>query len=430
MARLIRQAKCYRTGEWRVMDVRVAGGTIAAIADHLEARGEDEVIDAAGKALLPGLIDVHVHLREPGFTDKESIATGSKAAARGGFTTIAAMPNTHPVTDSGEKIRKLAAKAKADAVVKVHFYGAITEGLRGEALTDFHELKEAGVFALTDDGAGIQSAGHMLHAMERAQALGLTIAAHCEDNSLAGSGVMHDGPRARRLGFPVIPGEAEAVHIARDALLAERTGVHYHVCHVSSAQSVEVIREAKRRGVHMTAEVTPHHLVLTDEDIPGDDASYKMNPPLRSARDRAALIAGLLDGTIDFIATDHAPHTKGEKARGFLDAPFGIVGLETAFPLMYTTLVQPGLLTLEALVERMSATPAACFGLAGGVIDIGAPADLTLVDLNKTARVDPARFYSKGENTPFADWKLAGWPVWTMVNGQVIYDEAQGGIVN
>lgn len=430
MSHLIRQANCYRSNEWRQTDVRVKDGKITAIEDRLDIEQTDDVIEAKGKTLLPGLIDVHVHLREPGFTAKETIASGSRAAARGGFTTIAAMPNTAPVTDTGEKIKQQTLMAKRDAVVKVRFYGAITEGLQGRKLTDFSALKQAGAFALTDDGVGIQSAGHMLTAMERAQALDLPIVAHCEDNSLAGKGVVHDGAIAERLGVPGIPGEAESAHIVRDALLAERTGVHYHVCHVSSASSVQAIREAKQRGVHITAEVTPHHLVLTEDDIPGDDALFKMNPPLRSKRDRAMLIAGLLDGTIDFIATDHAPHEREEKARGFLASPFGIVGLETAFPLMYTRLVKAGLLTLEQLVERMSTIPAACFGLPGGVIERGAAADLTLVDLDKEAIVDPVAFYSKSRNTPFANWRLQGWPVWTMVDGRVVYDEAKGGIID
>nr|WP_149027099.1 dihydroorotase [Novibacillus thermophilus] len=425
---MIRQAKCYRSGEWILTDVRVDDGIITSVGDRLPTGDEDEIVEANGKTLLPGLIDVHVHLREPGFEEKETIASGSRAAARGGFTTIAAMPNTEPVTDTADLVREQYRKAGKEAVVNVHFYGAITEGLRGEELTDFQALKEAGAFALTDDGVGIQSAGQMLAAMERAKEVGLTVVAHCEDNSLADRGVMHDGEKASRLGLPGIPAEAEAAHIVRDALLAERTGVHYHVCHVSSAASVQAIREAKQRGVHMTAEVTPHHLVLTEDDIPGDNALYKMNPPLRSARDRSALMAGLLDGTIDFIATDHAPHETAAKRRGFRGAPFGVIGLETAFPLLYTRLVLTGFLTLEQLVKRMSTAPAACFGLPGGVICEGAQADLTLVDLEREETVDPAAFYSKSENTPFCGWRLTGWPVWTMVGGQVVYDEAQGGI--
>lgn len=423
MNTLIRQAKCFRSGEWTETDVRVVDGKIVDMADRLEVANDDVIIEATGKTLLPGLVDVHVHLREPGFENKETIRTGSMAAARGGFTTIAAMPNTDPVTDSADQISRQIARATDEAVVNVHFYGAITYGLQGEELTNFNALKAAGAFALTDDGVGIQTAEQMLQAMERAQAIGLPIVAHCEDNTLAGNGVMHDGTVAARLGLPGIPAEAESTHIVRDALLAERTGVHYHVCHVSSASSVQAIREAKRRGVHITAEVTPHHLVLTEDDIPTDDANYKMNPPLRSQRDRSALIAGLLDGTLDFIATDHAPHTPDEKSDGFLNSPFGIVGLETAFPLLYSKLVQTGLLSLEQLVERMSAIPATCFGLDAGVLKIGAAADLTLVDLQKEATVTPSSFFSKSENTPFTGWKLAGWPVWTMVNGRIVYDD-------
>lgn len=420
---LIRQARCYRSGEWKRTDVRVREGLIVAIGDRLQVGHEDEtVIAAEGKTLLPGLIDMHVHLREPGFEAKETVATGSRAAARGGFTTIAAMPNTQPVTDTGDKIRQQLTRAKEDAVVKVHFYGAITKGLEGKELTDFKEMKAAGALGLTDDGVGIQTAGQMAAAMNRAAEWDLPIVAHCEDETLAGTGVIHDGQVVSRLDLPGIPGEAEAVHVARDALLAERTGARYHVCHVSSAASVRAIRDAKSRGVRITAEVTPHHLVLTEDDILEDDAAYKMNPPLRSAHDRAALIAGLLDGTIDFIATDHAPHEAVEKARGFLDAPFGIIGLETAFPLLYTRLVKPGLMRLEELVARMSTIPAACFNLQGGTIAEGQAADLTLVDLDRESEVDPSDFYSKSTNSPFIGWRLAGWPVWTMVEGRIVYD--------
>ncbi len=420
---LIKQANCYLEGKWRRVDVHVQNGVIAAIGNRLDVRGT-EFVAAEGLTLLPGLIDVHVHLREPGFTAKETIASGSRAAARGGFTTIAAMPNTSPVTDTPQKIREQVEQADRDAVVKVLFYAAITHGLAGEALTDCGGLKRAGAFALTDDGVGVQSAQKMMQAMEQARATGLPLVAHCEDNSLAGDGVVHDGEVAKRLNLPAIPGEAEAAHVARDAVLAARTGVHYHVCHVSSAASVAAIRAAKQYGVHITAEVTPHHLVLTEADIPGDDARYKMNPPLRAAEDRAALIAALLDGTIDMIATDHAPHETAEKARGFRQAPFGIVGLETAFPLLYTRLVKTGVLALEQLVQRMSTIPAERFGLPGGHVRVGAVADLTLVDLKRCARVDASTFYSKSENTPFADWELQGWPVWTMVDGEIVYDAA------
>lgn len=428
MTILIRQATCFLLGKWQTVDVRIADGKIVKIGSDLDVYEAESVIEADGLTLLPGFVDPHVHLREPGFTDKETIATGSRAAARGGFTAIAAMPNTDPVTDSPDKIRRQQEIAQ-QAMVKVHFYAAITEGLAGERLTDAFALKDSGAFALTDDGVGIQTARQMLHAMERAHAAHLSVVAHCEDNSLAGDGVVHDGEVSARLHLPSIPGEAESAHIVRDALLAEKTGAHYHVCHVSSASSVQAIREAKQRGIRITAEVTPHHLVLTEDDIAHNDARFKMNPPLRSQRDRAALIAGLLDGTIDFIATDHAPHTTAEKGQGFLKSPFGIVGLETAFPLMYTRLVKTGLFTLTDLVASMSTKPAACFGLTGGRIAEGVPADLTMVDLRKEMEVDPTSFYSKGRNTPFTDWMLHGWPVWTMVDGRVVYDEAQGGMI-
>ncbi|WNF07737.1 dihydroorotase [Brevibacillus borstelensis] len=414
-----------RTGELIPAEVLVTDGRITAIAEKVDRAGH-EWIDCRGGLISAGFIDVHVHLREPGLEQKETIATGANAAVRGGFTTIACMPNTRPSIDSVETVRYIHDKAREAGAARVLPYGAITIRQLGKELTDFAGLKEAGIFALTDDGVGVQSAGMMKKAMQEAAALGLSIVAHCEDDTLLPpGGALHDGVVAARHGLPGIPSESESVHVGRDILLAEQTGVHYHVCHISAKESVRLVRGGKRAGVNVTCEVTPHHLLLCDEDIPEDlNTNWKMNPPLRSRDDRAALIAGLKDGTIDIIATDHAPHTAEEKANGLERAPFGIVGLETAFPLLYTNLVLTGELTLKQLVDFLTVKPADCFQLPYGRLEIGAPADLTVIDLDTEKEVDPDTFASKGKNTPFAGWKCKGWPAVTLVDGKIVYRQA------
>lgn len=414
-----------RTGELIPAEVLVTDGRITAIAEKVDRAGH-EWIDCRGGLISAGFIDVHVHLREPGLEQKETIATGANAAVRGGFTTIACMPNTRPSIDSVETVRYIHDKAREASAARVLPYGAITIRQLGKELTDFAGLKEAGIFALTDDGVGVQSAGMMKKAMQEAAALGLSIVAHCEDDTLLPpGGALHDGVVAARHGLPGIPAESESVHVGRDILLAEQTGVHYHVCHISAKESVRLVRDGKRAGVNVTCEVTPHHLLLCDEDIPEDlNTNWKMNPPLRSRDDRAALIAGLKDGTIDIIATDHAPHTAEEKANGLERAPFGIVGLETAFPLLYTNLVLTGELTLKQLVDFLTVKPADCFQLPYGRLEIGAPADLTVIDLDTEKEVDPDTFASKGKNTPFAGWKCKGWPAVTLVDGKIVYRQA------
>lgn len=406
--------------------LKMEHGTIAALLyeQPLEADGED-VIDVGGRLIAPGLIDLHVHLREPGGEAKETIETGTLAAAKGGFTTVAAMPNTNPVPDRKEQMEWLQARIRETARVNVLPYAAITIGQKGEELTDFAALKEAGAFAFTDDGVGVQSAGMMFEAMKRAAALDMPIVAHCEDDTLTNGGAVHDGEFARRHGLAGIPSVCEAVHIARDVLLAEAAGCHYHVCHISTKESVRAVRDAKRAGIRVTAEVTPHHLLLCDEDIPGLDANYKMNPPLRSRADREALIEGLLDGTIDFIATDHAPHTAAEKAKGIEAAPFGIVGLETAFPLLYTHFVKTGVFSLKQLVDWLTIKPAQCFGLNAGRLAVGAPADIAVIDLETEEAIDPETFASKGKNTPFAGWVCQGWPVMTFVGGTLVWKKGR-----
>lgn len=402
--------------------ILIESGKIKRISKDEITEKVDRVIDGKGRLLTPGFIDVHIHLREPGGEHKETIKTGTMAAARGGYTTVCSMPNTNPVPDSSEEVNKLFERINRDAVIRVLPYGAITMELKGEKRTNITELTKAGVFAFTDDGVGIQTAGQMLEAMQEAKENNKAIVAHCEDNSLLYGGVIHKGNVSERLNLPGILSASEAVHIARDALLAEATGCHYHVCHVSTKESVRVIRDAKRAGINITAEVSPHHLLLTEDDILEDDANFKMNPPLRAKADRDALLEGLLDGTIDFVATDHAPHATDEKALGFLQAPFGIVGLETAFPLLYTHLVKTGTLTLEQLVNHFTKNPAEVFDLPYGIIEEGRVADLTLIDLEKEEKIDKETFYSKGKNTPFDGWTVFGIPTLTMFAGEIVYE--------
>ncbi|MFS0672368.1 dihydroorotase [Ornithinibacillus sp. 179-J 7C1 HS] len=421
---LLKNAKrLMENGELERCEVLIEEGKIKEIGLSVENGDIDRIIDCEDKLLTPGFIDVHIHLREPGGEYKETIKTGTMAAARGGFTTVCAMPNTNPVPDNKEVFSSLLEKIKQDALVRVLPYASITKGLGGNTLIDMEGLAELNVFAFTDDGVGIQTADIMLRAMKKAASVGKAIVAHCEDNSIVYGGVVHEGNVDKRLHLPGIPSLSESVQIARDVLLAEAASCHYHVCHVSTKESVRVIRDAKKAGIKVTAEVTPHHLILNEEAITEDDANFKMNPPLRSKEDQEALIEGLLDGTIDFIATDHAPHSADEKARGMLDAPFGIVGLETAFPLLYTNLVKTGKFTLSQLVNWLTVKPAKIFNLPFGRLTENAVADLTLIDLNKEDTIDKHTFYSKGKNTPFHNWEVTGIPVLTICGGKVVYEE-------
>jgi dihydroorotase len=383
----------------------------------------DEIIDGNGHFVSAGFIDVHVHLREPGGEHKETIETGTHAAAKGGYTTICAMPNTRPVPDTVENISHVNQLIKEKAKIRVLPYASITIREAGKERTDLAALKEHGAFAFTDDGVGVQQAGMMYEAMQDAAKLNMPIVAHCEDNTLIYAGVMHEGKKSKELGLKGIPSIAESVHIARDILLAEAAGAHYHVCHVSTKESVRVIRDAKKAGVHVTAEVSPHHLLLCEDDISANDSNWKMNPPLRAQADLQALIEGLEDGTLDFIATDHAPHTAEEKGDGMEQAPFGIVGLETAFPLLYTHFVKTGKWTLTQLIDWLTNKPADVFGLPYGRLLMGESADLVFIDLTKEQNIDTATFVSKGKNTPFQDWTCTGWPVMTMFEGNVIWQE-------
>lgn len=424
MATLLRNGKVLENGELVTKDIRIEEGQIAEIGERLNVFNDD-IIDLNGQFVSAGFIDVHVHLREPGGEHKETIETGTKAAARGGFTTVCAMPNTRPVPDTVENLDRLNDTINNHAVVRVLPYASITERQLGEQLVDFKSLKNHGAFAFTDDGVGVQTAGTMYEAMQHAAQLDMAIVAHCEDNSLIYGGAMHEGEVSRSLGIPGIPSVCEAVQIARDVLLAEATGCHYHVCHVSSKESVRVIRDAKRAGIKVTAEVTPHHLLLNETAITEEDAILKMNPPLRGEDDQTALLAALLDGTIDFIATDHAPHAADEKAQPMTKAPFGIVGSETAFPLLYTRFVKNGDWTLEQLIGYMTTQPSDVFNLPYGRLEVGEPADITVIDLEQEYVIKAEDFLSKSSNTPFIGERVYGNITLTLVEGKIAYQEDQ-----
>lgn len=406
-------------------EIWIEDGRIKAIGTGFSEAEFDEVFDAKGQLITPGLVDVHVHLREPGFIYKETIEAGTRSAARGGFTTVCAMPNLNPVPDTAEKLKQVYDIIRKDAVVKVLQYAPITENLRSEKLVDQEALIEEGAFAFTNDGVGVQTAGTMYLAMKEAAKNNKALVAHTEDESLLFGGVMHAGKKAEELGLPGILSVTESSQIARDLLLAEATGVHYHVCHVSTKESVRVIRDAKKAGIQVTAEVSPHHLILIDEDIPEDFGFWKMNPPLRGREDREALIEGLLDGTIDCIATDHAPHGLEEKSQSFMKSPFGIVGSETAFQLIYTHFVETGQFTLEQVINWLAVKPAEIFGLNAGTLTVGAPADVAIFDITKTCTIDKEDFLSKGENTPFIGWKVKGETQMTFVNGKLVWQKGE-----
>lgn len=403
-------------------DILIDGGRIEEIADEITTEA-DETVDCTGMLITPGFVDVHVHLREPGGEHKETIETGTRAAARGGFTTICPMPNTRPVPDDAETMADIQKRIHETAHVKVIPYAAITTRQLGRELVDFEALKAAGAFAFTDDGVGVQNADMMLQAMKEGARVDMPIVAHTEENTLIHGGAIHEGRTSEKLGIQGIPSVTESVHIARDVLLAEAAGCHYHVCHVSTKESVRVIRDAKRAGIQVTAEVTPHHLVLDEDDIVEKDPNFKMNPPLRSKEDREALIEGLLDGTIDMIATDHAPHAEADKAVGIETAPFGITGSENAFQLLYTKLVRTGIFTLQQLVDWLTVKPSETFGLDMGVLAEGRPADITIINLDRKYVLDKEKFHSKARNTPFHETALESDIHMTIVDGKIAYKE-------
>lgn len=406
-----------------IFDVLIEDSRIAALGTALVA-GDAEAIDATGLVVAPGFIDMHVHLREPGQTHKETIASGARAAAAGGFTSICAMPNTFPANDNAGMTRFILERAAQQAVVNVFPIAALTVGLGGIELTDMAALAAAGAIAFSDDGQSIQNAGLMRRAMTAARELDALITDHCEDAALAGKGIMNEGPNAARFGLAGIPAAAEDVMVARDLILSEALGVRIHIAHLSTRGAARLVREAKYRGLRVTAEATPHHLLLTDAELEPRDSNFKMKPPLREAADVEALVAAVRDGTIDVFATDHAPHAQAEKAAGIEASPFGIVGLETAVSLLLDRLVQRGHLTLDRFVALWSTNPARILGLeTKGRIAPGADADLTLLDLDRPIVVDSRSFRSQSRNTPFDGWTLQGAPVRTIVGGRLIPSE-------
>ena len=422
MSLLIRQGRVVdpASGIDGVQDVLVVDGRIGTVGPGLRAPQGTQVIDAAGKVVCPGFIDIHVHLREPGFEYKETVASGTRAAAAGGFTAVACMANTVPVNDNRAVTDYILAKARVEGVVRVYAIGAVTRGLRGEQLAEMAEQAEAGCVAFSDDGRCVMNAALYRRAMEYALPFGTPLISHAEDCHLAHGGVMHEGFVSTDLGLTGQPAAAEDVMVARDIVLAELTGAHVHIAHLSTAGAVRLVRDGKARGVRVTAEVTPHHLLLTDEAVRDYDPNTKMQPPLRSNRDVEAVLEGLLDGTIDCVATDHAPHALSEKEGEFAEAASGVVGLETAVPLLLDRLVRPGRLDLSTFVARMSSGPARVLGLPGGSLAPGAAADITILDLERPFTVDPAAFHSRSRNTPFRGVTGTGAPIMTIVGGTVV----------
>jgi dihydroorotase len=403
------------------LDVRLEGGRIAEIGAALDPSGDAAIVDCAGRAVVPGLVDVHVHLREPGREDEETVESGTRAAVAGGFTAVCAMPNTDPVADSRGAVESLLALAERAGLARVHPIAAATRGSRGTEMTEIGDLVDAGAVAVSDDGRPVADAGLVRRLLEYLRLFDVPLVQHCEDLSLSAGGVMHEGTVSTRLGLRGIPASAEEVVLARDLLLAERAGGRYHAAHVSTARGAELVASARARGARVTAEVTPHHLLLDHEAVGGYDTNAKMSPPLRTPEDREALVLALADGTIEAVATDHAPHHADEKDRPFPEAPFGIVGLETAFALLHTELVLGGRLTLGQLVERMSTGPARIFRLPGGTLSPGGVADVSVLDLEEEWTVEPDRFLSLSRNTPFAGRRVTGRAWLTIVDGHVVW---------
>ena len=417
MSRLILKGGVTASGE--KTDIAIENEAIVAVAQNISPDGDDTVIDAAGLIVAPAFVDVHVHLREPGYGYKERIATGTMAAARGGYSTVCPMPNLNPVPDTVENLKVQQNIIDSDAKIEVLPYAAITIGRKGEELVDVAALHDK-VIAFSDDGSGVQVDGMMERAMTEAVKHDALIAAHCEVEELLKGGYIHDGEYARQHGHKGICSESEWAQVKRDIEIAERLGCRYHVCHISTKETVELIRQAKARGVKVTCETGPHYLIFADMDLQ-EDTRWKMNPPLRSAEDRAALIEGIKDGTIDMIATDHAPHSVEEKSRGLKDSAMGIVGLETAFAALNTHLVRKGIITMERLVEIMSINPRKVFRIKGG-INVGDRADVVLIDPNKEWTVDSEKFYSMGKISMFDGREMVGDVAMTIHRGKIVYD--------
>ncbi len=408
-------------------DLLIRDGRIVAIDEHINEKGA-EIFDAAGLIVAPGFIDLHVHLREPGFEYKETIASGARAAVAGGFTSVCCMPNTNPVNDNSSVTSFIIEQARAAKMASVFPIGAITQGSKGEQLAEIGEMKSAGIVAISDDGKPVSDSGIMRRAMEYSRDFDLVVVDHCEDCCGAAGWAMHEGEYSALMGLNGLPGAAEDLHVARDITLAELTGARVHIAHISTARSVELVRQAKRRGLAVTCEVTPHHFTLTDRDVyeSGYDTNFKMAPPLRSQSDLEAVLEGLRDGTIDAIATDHAPHHANEKMLEFDRAPNGIIGLETAVSLTLDRLVHRGVISLSRMVELLSTNPARVFKLDRGTLKVGAVADVAIFDPKKQIKVDAAKFQSKSRNTPFDGWELKGRPVAAIVGGRVGWRSERG----
>ncbi len=405
-----------------VLDVLVEDGVIKTVAPSI-SDGADKVIDASGLVVAPGLIDMHVHFRDPGQTHKEDIKTGSKAAAKGGFTTVCCMPNTNPVIDSEETVKYIIDKASEEKYTNVLPVGAVTKGMKGEEITDIATLKEAGICAISEDGKSVMDEEVYSKAMEKAAELNVPVLAHCEEINLVKGGVMNADSNAQKLGLKGITNEVEDIIAQRDINLAEKLGTTLHLCHCSTKDSVEMLKVAKDKGVKVSGEVCPHHFTLTTDDIPSDDANFKMNPPLRTAEDRDALVRGLSEDILEVISTDHAPHSEEEKSKGFEGSPFGIVGLETSVGLTVTKLVKPGYITLKQMVEKMSYNPAKILGIDKGTLKEGSVADITIFDADEEYTVDKNDFESKGKNTPFDGYKLFGKVKYTILDGEIVYND-------
>ena len=420
MKKLLKNATVYVNGNFEKCDVEITNDTITKISTNIEATAFDFIYDLQNLYLLPGLIDVHTHLREPGFIYKETIKTGSYAGAKGGYTSIAAMPNLNPTPDCYENLKLELDAIEKDAVINVYPYGTITKGENGEELAKFEEMKEY-VIAFSDDGKGVQNEEMMEQAMLEAKKVGKAIVAHCEDNTLLKGGYIHDGEYAKLHGHKGICSESEWGPIKRDVELARKTGCHYHVCHISTKESVEIIRKAKQEGVKITCETGPHYLTLNDMQIK-EEGRFKMNPPIRSEEDRLALVEGIKDGTIDMIITDHAPHSKEEKSKGLEGSSMGVVGLEVAFPVLYTNLVKKGIITLEKLLELMNTNPRNIFKI-GTEIKVGEKADLTVYDLEESYNIDSSTFVSMGKATPFDGDKVYGKCKMTLCAGKEVFND-------
>ncbi len=421
MTTLIKGALCYIGDGFQQLDVLIKDGKIDTLSTSISKNGVDTVFNAQDRYLIPGFVDVHVHLRQPGFSYKETIKTGTQAAAAGGYTAVCSMPNVNPVPDSIDGIKAQTDIIKKDAVINVYPFASITKGRKGTGETvDFESLKDIAV-GFSDDGTGVQEAEIMQKAMLECAEIDKVISAHCEVNSLLNGGYIHDGEYCREHNHKGICSASEYEQIARDCELAEKTGVHYHVCHISTKESVDIIRQAKTRGVKVTCETGPHYLTMCDKDLQ-EDGRFKMNPPLRSEQDKQALLQGVLDGTIDVIATDHAPHSAEEKSKGLKGSAMGVVGLETAFGVLYTKLVKTGFIPFEKLIDMMSIKPREIFNLPGGRISEGEVADLALLDVNKQWTVNPDEFLSMGRATPFEGWELVGKNVLTMYKGEIVYE--------